>query len=144
MTAGDEDAILAMMARCSRETLFRRFHGWTDGLFYARGLGSGDVSQETFIAWLGPMCVGVATLHRDAEGIGHLGVLVEDACQRRGIGTELIGGLIRAARRHRVDLIHADVLGDNVFLVRALRRIGPATVSIACGTYMVDINIGAG
>jgi GNAT superfamily N-acetyltransferase len=77
------------------------------------------------------------------EGIAHLGVLVEDASQRRGIGTQLVWALIGIARRQGVGVIHADVLGENVFLVRALRRIGSATVAIEHGIYTVDIDIRA-
>jgi RimJ/RimL family protein N-acetyltransferase len=148
VTPADGPAIEAMMRRCSRQTLFQRFHGWTDGLSYARELVSPDGSHETLVARLGPMCVGVAALHRDRErrareGVAHLGVLVEDAWQRRGIGTQLVVALIGIARRQGVGVVHADVLGENVFLVRALRRIGSATVAIEFGTYTVDIDIRA-
>jgi hypothetical protein len=37
--------------------------------------------------------------------------------------------------------VHADVLGEDGFLVEALRRLGASTVSIHTGTYSIDINL---
>jgi hypothetical protein len=37
--------------------------------------------------------------------------------------------------------VHADVLGEDRFVVEALRRAGPMTVAIASGTYSVDIDL---
>jgi len=83
----DTEAVLAMLARCSRATLFHRFHGFTDGVPYFRAQLRDRPGDETLLAWYGSTCVGAATL-----GVGHTvnekqGVLVEDAWQRQGAGT---------------------------------------------------------
>jgi hypothetical protein len=40
-----------------------------------------------------------------------------------------------------VSTVHADVLGDDLFILEALRRIGPLTVSIDSGSFSIDIDI---
>ena len=72
-----------MLTRCSQATLVRRFHGFTDGVAYTRALFRNQPNGDTFVAWYGSCCVAVATLGVDANGIADLGVLVEDAWQRR-------------------------------------------------------------
>ena len=84
----------------------------------------------------------MATLGVRATGVVDLGVLVEDGWQRRGIGTWLVASLLVNARANGVTTVHADVLGDDRFILEALRRIGPLTVAIESGSYSIDIDIG--
>src|SRR5262245_3296101 len=49
-TGADLADVLAMMTRCSRATLFRRFHGFTDGAAYARALFVDRTHDETLAA----------------------------------------------------------------------------------------------
>jgi GNAT superfamily N-acetyltransferase len=137
----DTAAVLDMLARCSRSTLFHRFHGFTDGLAYARALLRRPADQETLLAWRGSSCVGLATLYAEAAGRSDLGVLVEDAWQRGGIGSRLVSALIACAHTRRISTVHADVLGEDMFIVRALARIGPLTVSVDRGSYSVDVDL---
>jgi GNAT superfamily N-acetyltransferase len=130
-----------MLARCSRGTLYHRFHGPTDGVAYYGALLRDRPVDPTLLAWHGSSCVGVATLGVGATGNIDLAVLVEDAWQRRGIGTLLVESLLDSARARGVASVHADVLGDDLFILRVLRRIGPLTVSIEFGTYSIDIDI---
>lgn len=37
--------------------------------------------------------------------------------------------------------VHADVLGEDEFIIRALRRIGLLTVTIDSGTFSIDIDL---
>jgi GNAT superfamily N-acetyltransferase len=83
----------------------------------------------------------VASLGVGATGNLDLAVLVEDAWQRRGIGTQLVESLLDLAQARGVASVHADVLGDDLFILRVLRRIGPLTVSIEFGTYSIDMDI---
>jgi GNAT superfamily N-acetyltransferase len=137
----DTPAVLAMLGRCSPGTLFHRFHGPSDGVVYIQALLARQSMDETLVAWYGEACVGLATLSRDREGLSHLGVLVEDAWQRRGVGRRLVSTLLGAARSHGVRQVHADVLGEDRFVVEALRRAGSMTATIASGTYSVDIDL---
>ena len=140
-TASDTEAVLAMLARCSRGTLFHRFHGLTDGVAYYGALLRDRPVDPTLLAWHGSTCVGVASLGFGAAGGNDLAVLVEDAWQRRGIGAQLIESLLDGARARGVATVHADVLGEDLFILQALHRIGPFTVSIECGIYSIDIDI---
>jgi hypothetical protein len=40
-----------------------------------------------------------------------------------------------------VSTVHVGVLGDDLFILEALRRIGPIAVSIDSGTFLIDIDI---
>jgi len=140
-TASSTKAVLAMLARCSPGTLFHRFHGPTDGVAYFGALLRDRPVDPTLLAWHGSTCVGVASLGVGASGNMDLAVLVEDAWQRRGIGTQLVESLLDSARARGAATVHADVLGDDLFILQVLRRIGPLTVSIESGTYSIDIDI---
>jgi len=138
----DTEAVLTMASRCSWHSLFHRFHGFTDGADYFGALLRDRPVDETFLAWYGSSCVGLASLSAGATGMSDLGVLIEDAWQRRGIGTRLVASLLANARGKGMTTVHADVLGDDQFILQVLRRIGPLTVSIEFGSYSVDIDIG--
>jgi GNAT superfamily N-acetyltransferase len=141
-TVSDTEAVLAMLARCSRESLFNRFHGFADGVAYFGALLRDGPVQQTLLAWYGSTCVGVATLGVGATGIVDLGVLVADAWQRRGIGTRLTASLVDSARAKGVSIVHAEVLSDNRLMLQALRRSGPLTVSIERGVWSIDVALG--
>jgi GNAT superfamily N-acetyltransferase len=83
----------------------------------------------------------VATLAVSATGIAELGVLVEDAWQRQGIGTRLATSLLDGARAKGVTTVHADVLVDDVFILQALRRISPLRVSTEFGSFSIDMDL---
>jgi len=141
-TVTDTDAVVAMAARCSRTTLFHRFHGFTDGVAYFTALLRDHAEHETHLAWCRSRCIGVATLAANAEGTADLGALVEDHWQRRGIGTRLVSSLLARAGERGVTTLHADVLSDDMFLLEALSRIGPLSVSAELDAVAVDIDIG--
>ena len=141
-TASDTEGVLAMLVRCSRASLFRRFHGVTDGVAYFEALLRDRPFDQTLLACCGSACVGVADLAGGATGTLDLGVLVEDAWQRRGNGTRLAASLLDKARANGATTAHADVLGENRFILQALRRIGQLTVSIDSGILSIDIDLG--
>jgi GNAT superfamily N-acetyltransferase len=141
----DEAAVCAMVTRCSRTSLYRRFHGFTDGLAYTHRLFASGSLRRTLLAWDHGVCVGIAGLTPDDEGVGDLGVLVEDAWQGRGVGTRLVTALIEDSRARGESRIRAIVLGENEFILRALRRAGPMNLSVTLGTYSVEVDlVGAG
>jgi GNAT superfamily N-acetyltransferase len=74
------------------------------------------------------------------SGCDHeLGILVEDGWQRHGIGTELLARLVASARARGIDQIVADVLGEDSFILSALRRVGPLVVTLEWGVYTVRV-----
>jgi GNAT superfamily N-acetyltransferase len=140
-TPSDTEAVLEMLRRCSRTSLLHRFHGMSDGVAYFEALLRDGPIDQTFLAWCQSACVAVATLGARATGVVDLGVLVEDGWQRRGIGTWLVASLLVNARANGVTTVHTDVLGDDGFILEALRRIGPLTVAIESGSYSIEIDI---
>ena len=169
---GDLPAVLAMLGRCSRETLFRRFHGATDGTFHALDLASrGD--HQTLGAWIGSQCIGIASLisvaetsdpdtsdpdtsdpdrcyldsrdrdsrDPDSPDPGHLGVLVEDGWQRRGVGSVLLNHLLDGARAGGISAIHAEVLAENRWVIRMLSQFGTIDAYQTMGVYSATVTL---
>jgi GNAT superfamily N-acetyltransferase len=132
-------AVLAMLGRCSRETLFTRFHGATDGTIHALDLAR-RYDHWTLGAWNGPDCVGLATLARGEES-NDLGVLVEDTWQRRGIGTVLLRDLADLAGASDITELHAEVLAENRWVLKVLARIGVLDATARWGVYSVTVRV---
>lgn len=130
---------LSMLGRCSKETLLQRFHGATDGVFHARDLARRS-DHLTIGAWVGPACVGLATL-AIGDPLHDLGVLVEDAWQGRGAGTSLVMRLVDLARSEGIGELHADVLAESAWALRALRRIGSVHAELSWGVYSVRVEL---
>jgi GNAT superfamily N-acetyltransferase len=129
-----------MLARCSRSSLFHRFHGPGDGTAYtAAQLRRPD--DIVLLAWEGRRCISIGVLAGDSDLDLHLGVLVEDHWQRRGVGTALVTALIGAARDRAVRSIHADVMGEDHQLVGVLGRLGSTSVRLESGIFSVDIDL---
>ena len=137
-TEADTPLVLDMVGRCSKASLFHRFHGFTDAVESTRTLLN---RSDTLVAWSDSTCVGMATLARAGDGTADLGVLVEDRWQRRGVGSRLIAAVLEAARRRGTSTVHADVMGDDAFLVALLRRIGPLNVRPETGGFSVTLDL---
>lgn len=125
-TAEDRAAVVEMAARCSRDTLRRRFHGPVGDGHPARvaELLEGGVRQrvEHLVADAGGAIVGTASLHRKGRSEGEMAVLVEDAWQGTGVGRRLTAHLIRRAHDRGLTAIVADVMRDPAFVLDQLRR----------------------
>lgn len=126
-----------MTGRCSRATVYHRFHGFIDLPTYLAGLFAGE--QVHFAAWRDGACVGLATVAPSSSG-PDVGVLVEDQWQRRGIGSALFERVVAAARQKKLAGLHADVLFDDAFALRLLRRHGSLKVDIEYGVYSVQLS----
>jgi GNAT superfamily N-acetyltransferase len=138
----DSEALLAMLGRCSPTTLYRRFHGITDGVAYARQVLATADDRDSYVASSGHRCVGLGSLHV-FEDQAEIGVLVEDSWQRRGVGTALLGALVRRAQQRGVSILRADVLGENSFTLPVLGRVGATRTSLATGSYTVVVDLGS-
>jgi GNAT superfamily N-acetyltransferase len=141
VSPADGDQVLAMLSRCSSWTLYRRFHGVTDGMAYARQLLTAGRGQDSYGAWVGGRCVGLASLHAGDDNSAEIGVLVEDAWQRRGVGSALTAALVSRARERRLTGLRAEVLSDNHFVLPLLARIGPADSSVSWGSHSVRVRL---
>jgi len=81
-----------MLGRCSAITLLHRFGTAVPALHQFAG---SVVTRDGVIglgAWLGAELVGVGSIHFREDG-PEFAILIEDAWQRRGVGTRLIGAM---------------------------------------------------
>jgi GNAT superfamily N-acetyltransferase len=139
LVRGDVDPVLGMLSRCSELTLYRRFHGFTDARSYVRQLLA-RTDHVTLGAWAGPGCVGVGTLAGTDDH--DLGVLIEDAWQRSGIGTALTVRLASLAQTQGIRELTADVLAETRFVLPVLARIGRLETTLAWGVYSIRVALG--
>ena len=125
---GDTDAVFALHERCSKGTLFQRYHlgmrtiprRWLHRLLVPpRG--------QSLLAMCGREVVGFGQLISGGSGeIAEVSLLVEDAWQRRGVGTALLARLaeIAGARGHRT-LLAVSLPGRDAIYRTALRAGSP-------------------
>ncbi|SFQ34492.1 ACT domain-containing protein [Amycolatopsis arida] len=137
----DVDAVAALHGRCSAGTLFRRYHTdtrtvprrWLQRLLLPpRGL--------SVLAGCGRDVVGLGQLiPRPGETVAEVSLLVEDAWQRRGVGTGLVRRLavLAAARGYRELLaVHPP---DQDVVRRAVLRAGLPVTAEAEGAVRVTL-----
>jgi GNAT superfamily N-acetyltransferase len=124
---GDLESLRAFVARCSPETLYRRFHG-TGPYAISRELAriaSPTKAHRSWVAVEGEEVRGTASLARSRSGATEMAVLVEDQWFRRGIGRALVGELIAHAERTGVDTVTAWIQADNERALRFIRAVAP-------------------
>ena len=125
----DLPALRDLTARCSFDTLYRRFHGATGAPLrreLARAATSAD-GHRSWVAVAGGQVRGVATLAVGRSGQAEVAFLVEDAWQRRGLGRALARRVGAEARGAGHDGLSALVLADNERVVRFARAVAPGT-----------------
>ncbi|WP_308128159.1 bifunctional acetate--CoA ligase family protein/GNAT family N-acetyltransferase [Modestobacter italicus] len=122
ITPEDADGIVGLMERSSDQTRYYRFFG------PMRRLSDKDLHRFThvdhdarvaFVVLLGDRLIGVGRYDRypgtdDAE----VAFLIEDAHQRRGLGSVLLEHLAAAARERGISRFVAEVLSQNSAMVR--------------------------
>ncbi len=145
--AGDRPALERMLARCTGQTRYRRFHGPVT-VFPERYLTealSGSPLHFALVACLdedaegdGPVVdgavvdgtvVALASCRAVDEGVAELGILVEDDWQRRGLGGDLLGEIVAYAARTGLRALQAQVLAEQPWIVGLLRRHGTCTTA---------------
>jgi len=165
----DRDALVSMFERCTLETRYRRFHAPVKRIperYLAEAL-SGTPLHHALVAWtaqvagadadqrashLGPdqearppTIVALASCRLIDEGAAELGVLIEDAWQRQGLGTSLVRDLVAHATGIGLRVLKAQLLVEQAWIAGLLRpygacRVGPAGV----GVLNVTVRLGAG
>lgn len=147
----DREALIALFNRCSPETIRYRFlrmvtelpDSLLDQLIAVDGVrhvalvvtaGAGD--DEKIVA------VGRYIVLEDRPEVAEVSFLVEDAMQRRGIGTVLLDTLAEIAREHGITHFSADVLADNHTMLSVFRKAGYAlTSNISYGVTHLEFPI---
>ena len=159
--AADRAALLAMFDRCAPSTRYRRFHGPVKAIpeRYLADALSGSPFHYALVACPEPVqglnsgpgpdpgqrrepggggIVALASCRTVDEGAAELGVLIEDAWQRRGLGTRLIGDLAAHAANAGLRVLEAQLLAEQSWITRLLRPYGacrlrsPGTASLTC------------
>ncbi len=135
---GDRDALIALFNRCSPETIRYRFLRMITELtgplldtlvavdgdrHVALAIAEGEGAEEKIVA------VGRYVALDDRPVVAEVSFLVEDAMQRRGIGTTLLDALAEIAREHGIARFAADVLADNRAMLSVFRTAGYALTS---------------
>jgi GNAT superfamily N-acetyltransferase len=139
-TQPDLEQVLDMHRRCSVESLYRRYvsgAGAPPPAHLARLLE--PVEGRTLLAVVsgGPAdgrVVASGNLIGCGDGTAEAAILVEDAWQRRGLGTLLARGLAAEARAGGFSAVIAHVLTGNQPALRTIRRLtGDGTLRQAGG-----------
>lgn len=130
----DQDRILACFYRLSSQTIFYRALEYRTTLTAdeARQLCDVDGVNRVAIAAVrstpkGEDIIGVARYalcEPDNPEVAEAAIVVEDAFQRRGLGTILLSRLVEHARTHGVRCFRAAVHGNNAQILRFIERSG--------------------
>jgi L-amino acid N-acyltransferase YncA len=144
---GPDDAadLLAMYARCSSETAYRRWHGHVRAFpaAYLAAMVAGADEHIAVAARRNGQLVGFASAAELAPGVREVGVLVEDRWQHRGVGGELLRRLVAEAKLLGTHTLRAEVLADDAGLVERLREFGPTSMRTASGTVTAQVRLWA-
>ncbi|CAN5464001.1 hypothetical protein BH10ACT3_BH10ACT3_21470 [soil metagenome] len=147
VTPDDRAAIVEMAARCSTETLRRRFHGPMGDAPATRVadlLQWGGRDTDHLVAVGDGAVVGMGSLNIGRGGDGEIAVLVEDAWQGSGVGRRLTSHLLRRGSERGMATILADVLREPSFVLEQLHRaIAASSVDYDGPTATVRIPLAA-
>ncbi|MEW6129147.1 MAG: GNAT family N-acetyltransferase [Acidobacteriota bacterium] len=136
----DREGLKTLFNRCSPESIRYRFLSSIKSLpdellnrllnvdganHVALVVVHGEGANEQIIA------VGRYNVDKDRPQVAEVAFLVEDAMQKRGIGTLLLDTLAEIARQHNITHFSADVLIDNQTMLNVFRKAGYALASTA-------------
>jgi GNAT superfamily N-acetyltransferase len=167
--AADRPALERMLARCTGQTRYRRFHGPVTAyperyltealsgspLHFAlvacldedaegdRTVADGTVVDGTEVdgTVADGTVVALASCRAVDEGVAELGILVEDEWQRRGVGDHLLGEIVAYAASTGLRALQAQVLAEQPWIVGLLRRHGTCRVEGAGPALYVTLTL---
>ena len=135
----DRAALARMFERCTAATRYRRFHGPVKAIperYLAEAL-SGSPFHHALVTYLEPArrqprtpgrcpaaAVALASCRLVDEGAAELGVLIEDAWQRKGLGTRLVRELVAHASDVGLRVLEAQLLAEQAWITSLLRPHG--------------------
>ena len=151
----DREGLIALFKRCSPETIRYRFlrmvtslpDSQLDQLVAVDGrrhvalvITQGEATEEKIEEKI--VAVGRYFVLNEQPTTAEVSFLVEDAFQRRGIGTILLDALAEFARDHGLTRFAADVLADNRLMLSVFRKAGYAlTANISYGVTHLEFPI---
>ncbi|MGW3627216.1 GNAT family N-acetyltransferase [Streptomyces sp. NPDC000880] len=138
----DVDAATAMHERCSDRTLSLRYHGPVgDAGRYLNHLLSPRFGRTLAAQTTSGRLVALGHLLWDGNET-EVALVVEDAWQRRGIGSELLGRLVALAVEAGCESVYAVTQSSNTGMVAAMRGLGlPLDYQIEEGTLVITARL---
>ncbi|MCW2833437.1 MAG: hypothetical protein JWN68_1390 [Nocardioides sp.] len=123
-TAADGPALIAMHARCSAETLYRRYHAPMPQLRVpaARALLE-PVNGFSMVLTAGTAVIGYGTVANATDPF-EIGLLVEDRWQGQSHGTRLLAALAESARERGAETLTCHVQPGNQAVLATIQRAG--------------------
>jgi GNAT superfamily N-acetyltransferase len=146
VTGSEVLAIGAMWERCSLATRMARFHAPVRDIpaSYLKAVLSDPAANILAVREPAGGVVALASLIRSpGSGTAELGVLVEDAWQRRGIGRRLVAYLVAAAPARGITTLTAAVLAGNAEVAGLLRQV-PGQFCIAGDGEILNVRVRLG
>ncbi|GHB13140.1 hypothetical protein GCM10010346_40800 [Streptomyces chryseus] len=140
----DLEAARAMHDRCGDRTLSLRYHGPVgDAGRYLAHLLSPRYGRTLAVQTASGRLVALGHLLWDGDET-EVALLVEDAWQRRGIGSELLERLVALAVEAGCESVYAVTQSSNTGMVAAMRGLGlPLDYQIEEGTLVVTARLSA-
>jgi GNAT superfamily N-acetyltransferase len=140
---GDAAALVAMFERSSSESRYARFLSPVPR--FPRG-HLADVVHAAPGRWsriavddCSGRVVALGSVFRTGARTGELGLLVEDAEQHRGLGTELLAVLVTRARESGIHTLEATTLAQSLHVRHMLARHGE--VQVTCTGPSCDLRV---
>ena len=144
--AADADALVALHARLSADTIYRRYFGVRPHLSPAeveRLTRVDGRARFALVAMRDTDLVAVARYEgRPGDSSAELAVVVDDALQHKGVGRLMLERLADVAREAGLEALSADVLAGNAAMLSLLRTLGPPRRTETDGetvTVLVDL-----
>jgi GNAT superfamily N-acetyltransferase len=126
--AADADALVALHARLSADTIYRRYFGVRPHLSpteVERFTRVDGRARFALVALQATDLVAVARYEgRPGDRSAELAVVVDDGLQHRGVGRLMLERLADVAREAGIESLVADVLAGNAAMLALLRTLG--------------------
>lgn len=124
-SSDDAPMLVAMHARCSTETIQRRYHAPIP--YLSPRLAHALLAPErgwSLVMTSGQDLVGIATFAPDHDGEYEAGLLVEDRWQRHGFGTQLFHALAQQAAHQETSRLRCVIQPGNHAVLATISRAG--------------------
>lgn len=146
----DAERLERMFHRLSTDTVYRRFFTLFDqprpaSLTHLATVDHGR--REAVVAVVDDEVIGVARYDRFAAdpARAEIAVTVEDAWQRKGVASTLLGELAALARQRGISTFVATILWENKPAIRLMRSLDPdATVRHGQGEVEMELSLPPG
>jgi acetyltransferase len=143
----DADGVWQAFEHLSPRSRFLRFHAASPHLAQGalRVLVQGD--HRAGDAWVAvdpdETVVGVASYHRSSTSpaVAEAVVAVVDRMQGKGLGTALLGALMRTARAEGIDVFRSYVLAENVEMLEILDELGATREPLTTKVQEVELEL---